>query len=253
MTREMLLLHGAWQGAWVFERIIPHLEALGWRCQAVDLPENGCPGAPPGEASLEAYVAHCAAVGPERMVVLAHSGSGVIASQLAEDHPGRVEAIVYVAGMMLPSGMAFEDLARRLAAEGEDVAGVNPHLVRSADGLFTEVPPAVARRIFLHDCPDDVAAAGAASLTPQRETGRVLRARLTAERFGRVPRVYIEALCDRSVVLAAQRRMQTLTPPDVLRSIATGHAPHISQPQALAGIVDEALASCAARARFAGR
>ena len=241
MTRDMLLLHGAWQGAWVFDGIVPHLEARGWRCHPVDLPENGCPGAPPGSASLGAYVAHCARVAPERMVILAHSGSGVIASQLAEDHPERVAAILYVAGMMLPSGMAFEDLARQLAAEGLDVAGVNPHLVRSADGRFTEVPPEVAERIFLHDCPPDLARAGAARLTPQRETGRILRAQLTPDRFGRVPRIYVEALDDRSVVLAAQRRMQALLPPDRTISIATGHAPHIAQPERLADQVAGAL------------
>ena len=241
MTRDMLLLHGAWQGAWVFDRIIPHLEALGWRCCALDLPENGCDGAPPDVASLESYVAHCAKAGPERMVVLAHSGSGVIASQLAEDFPERVEAIIYVAGMMLPSGMAFEDLAKQLAAEGEDVAGVNPYLIRSEDGQFTSVPPDVAQRIFLQDCEDDVAQAGAMRLTPQREAGRILRANLTPDGFGAVPKIYIEALQDRSVVPAAQRRMQALTKADIARSINTGHAPHIAKPAELASLVHEAL------------
>jgi len=241
MTRDLLLLHGAWQGAWVFDGLIPHLQARGWRGQTVDLPENGCPGAPPGPASLEAYVTHCARVAPERMVILAHSGSGVIASQLAETHPERVAAIVYVAGMMLPSGVSFADLAQQMTAEGFDVAGVNPHLVRSADGAFTEVPAEVAARIFLHDCPPDVARAGAARLTRQRETGRILRGELTPDRFGRIPRIYVEALHDRSVVLAAQRRMQALTPPDRTISLASGHAPHISQPEILAEAVARAL------------
>ena len=242
MTADMLLLHGAWQGAWVFDGIIPLLEARGWRCHAVDLPENGCPGAPPGPASLDAYVAHCARVAPERMVILAHSGSGVIASQLAENRPERVAAIVYVAGMMLPSGMAFEDVARQMSAEGEDVAGVNPFLVRSDDGLFTEVPKEVAHRIFLHDCPHDVGLAASSRLTRQRETGRILRARLTADRFGRVRKIYVEALHDRSIVPAAQRRMQSLVPHDIAISIASGHAPHVSQPERLAEIVTDALA-----------
>lgn len=241
MTRDLLLLHGAWQGAWTFNWIIPHLEARGWRCRALDLPENGCPGAPRGPACLETYLAHCQDQAADRTVVLAHSGSGVLASQFAEDHPDRVEAVIYLAGMLLPSGMAFEDLAKQMAREGEDVAGVNPFLRRSQDGLFTEVPSDAAERLFLHDCPPDVAAAGARRLTPQRETGRILRAKLTPARFGRVPKMYVEALYDRSVVLAAQRRMQALTPPDLVCAIETGHAPHIARPKALAALVHEGL------------
>ena len=241
MSRDLLLLHGAWQGAWVFDAIIPYFEARGWRCHAVDLPENGCEGAPPGEASLTSYVDHVAAVAPPRTVILAHSGSGVIASQYAEDFPERVAAIVYVAGMMLPSGMAYEDLARQLASEGEVVGGINPHLTRSPDGLFTQVPPEAAREIFLHDCSPEVAAAGALRLTPQRETGRILRARLTPERFGETAKIYVEATADRSIVPVAQKRMQALVAHDMALSIDSGHAPHISQPQALARLVDEAL------------
>ncbi len=241
MTRDLLLLHGAWQGAWVFDAVIPQFEALGWTCHAVDLPENGCEGAPPGEASLTTYVDHVARVAPRRVVVLAHSGSGVIASQFAEDFPERVAAIVYVAAMMLPSGMAYEDLARQLASEGEAVAGINPYLKRSADGLFTEVPPEAAQEIFLQDCAPDVAAAGARRLTPQREAGRILRAHLTPDRFGRVAKIYVEATADRSIAPVAQKRMQALVAHDRALSIDSGHAPHISQPHALARLIDEAL------------
>jgi pimeloyl-ACP methyl ester carboxylesterase len=39
-----------------------------------------------------------------------HSGGGLTASQVAELVPERVAALVYLVGMMLPSGMTFADL-----------------------------------------------------------------------------------------------------------------------------------------------
>ncbi len=245
MTKHALLIHGAWQGAWVWDTFTPCFEALGWRCKAVDLPENGQPGSEPGPASLTSYVDHCASVMEGASTIIAHSGAGVVASRLAETLPERVEAVVYVAGMMLPSGMAFEDLLADWS--GEPISkGIGPHLVWSPDGAFSAVPPEAALEIFLQDCPADAARAAAARLTPQRESGRRLRAHLTPERFGRVRRIYVEALRDRSVVLAVQRRMQALSPGAEVLSIDTGHAPQLAAPNRLASMLDGALSKTSA-------
>jgi pimeloyl-ACP methyl ester carboxylesterase len=243
VARAALLIHGAWQGAWSWDAFIPPFAALGWGCHAVDLPENGQPGAGPGRASLETYVAHCASHLDGPTILIAHSGAGVIASQLAEDHPDKVAGVVYLAGMMLPSGMAFEDLLRDLPPEENISKGIDPHLVWSEDGQFSTVPVQAALDIFLHDCPPAAARRAAESLRPQRETGRQLRARLTAERHGRVPRLYVEALHDRSVVLDVQRRMQRLSPGAASLTMETGHVPQLARPETLAHRLDEALAA----------
>ena len=49
----------------------------------------------------------------------------------------------------------------------------------------------------------------------------------------------MEATDDRSVVLLAQRRMWELVPEALVRTLTTGHAPQLSNPEALA----EALVS----------
>ncbi len=71
-------------------------------------------------------------------------------------------------------------------------------------------------------------------LTPQPERGRNIRAGLTPERFGTVPRLYVEAEADRSIVLACQRRMQALVPGAEVVTLLTGHAPHLAAPDLLA-------------------
>jgi pimeloyl-ACP methyl ester carboxylesterase len=243
----MLLIHGAWQGSWAWDAWLPEMTARGWTCKAVDLPGNGAhPERDVGvEITLQTYVDALTAVlntfdGP--VVVVAHSGAGVPASQLAEVLPERVACVVYVAGMMLPAGMGYAELVESCAADVPDAAGIAPYLQWSGDNTVTVVPAAAALEIFLHDCPHEAAERAAAKLTPQRESGRALSTTLSAERFGRVPRIYIEALRDRSVLLPLQRRMQALVPGATVRSIDCGHVPQLARPAELAILVCDALA-----------
>ena len=113
-----LLIHGAWQGAWAFDAWRPLLHARGWRTVAIDLPGNGAGPCAEAPASLAAYVA-CAARAAEAaggggpLVVVGHSGGGITATQLAEAMPERIAAVVHLAGIMLPSGVTFAELASR--------------------------------------------------------------------------------------------------------------------------------------------
>jgi len=237
--RDILLIHGAWQGAWAFDALVPFLTQRGWSCHAVDLPGNGASGAAAGPANLESYVAHCISVMPRRAVVLGHSGGGVVASALAEAVPDRVSALVYLAGMMLPSGMEFAELVAGTDAPGK--AGIVPYLQWSTDRQFSTVPQQAALDIFLHDCPPEAARAAASKLRPQATSGFALRAQLTPGRFGTVKRVYVEALQDRSVVLGVQRRMQALVPGAQVLSMDTGHVPQLAAPEKLAALLSSVL------------
>jgi pimeloyl-ACP methyl ester carboxylesterase len=136
--------------------------------------------------------------------------------------------------MMLPDGMAFADLVAELRADHPDVIGIGPHLVWSDDGLTSRVPAPAALAYFFNDCADGDARAAAARLTPQPERGRDIRVGLTSERFGRVPRLYVEAEADRSIILPCQRRMQVLVPGADVVTLPTGHAPHLAAPGLLA-------------------
>lgn len=243
----MLLIHGAWQGSWAWDAWLPELAARGWRYKAVDLPGNGAnPSRDAGlVVSLQTYVdalseALAAFEGP--VVVVAHSGAGVPASQLAEALPERIACLVYVAGMMLPSGMGYAELVDASATEVPNAAGIAPYLQWHDEGASTIVPPAAALEIFLHDCPPEAARQAASKLTPQQESGRALVTTLSAERFGSVPRIYVEALRDRSVLLPLQRKMQALVPGALVRSIDCGHVPQLARPAELAALVCDALA-----------
>ena len=61
--------------------------------------------------------------------------------------------------------------------------------------------------------------------------------RITAGQFGTVPRIYIEALRDRSVLPVVQRRMQALVPGATIRSIEAGHAPMLADSESLSALL----------------
>lgn len=248
-VQDILLIHGAWQGSWAFAAWRPWLENAGWRVHCVDLPGNGHrPVTARQPATLAGYTAHVGDVLADigrPAVVLGHSGGGIVASQVAEALPDQVAALVYLVGMMLPSGLSYADLIAQ--ARADDPAwvytGIGPHLRWSEDGSSSQVSGEGALQIFLHDCPVDAAQAAAERLTPQPEAGRAMANSLTPERFGRVPRLYVACRNDRSVPWQLQRRMQQLQAPQARIELDCGHVPQLACPGALTAALLPALAA----------
>jgi len=233
-----ILIHGAWQGSWAWDLLKPYLDAAGIRALAVDLPGNGRDGRAPEQIRLQDYLDYLDLLitsQPGPVALAGHSGGGIFASLAAERHAERVERLVYVAGMMLPNGMGYADLlGETLGAEALATTGIVPHLRWSPDRAVSWVEPDAARTVFFSDCPAPLAEQLAVRLTGQPEAGRAVRPHLTPQRFGRIPRLYIEALNDRSIPLAMQRRMQELSPGAQRISLPTGHVPQASRPDLLA-------------------
>jgi pimeloyl-ACP methyl ester carboxylesterase len=70
-------------------------------------------------------------------------------------------------------------------------------------------------------------------LTAFPEAVRAAAPTLTAQRFGLVPRVYLECSADRSIPLAAQSEMQRRVPGARRVTLPCGHAPMLAAPEAL--------------------
>jgi pimeloyl-ACP methyl ester carboxylesterase len=236
----VVLIHGAWAGSWVWDRLLPFLETAELACHAIDLPGNGADALNPAFVNFENYLDHVYSVAgklPGPVSLVAHSGGGNVASAFAERWPDLVSRIVYVAGIMLPNGMSFVDIVDKAIVNYPDAVGVNPWTVYSPDGQVTHVPPAAAVAHFFNDCSADDAEAAAHRLTPQGEGGRAIVMKTTAERFRHIPRLYVEALNDKSVILPVQRLMQSLSPGAQIVSLPTGHVPQFSAPDHLAAAI----------------
>ena len=230
-----LLVHGAWHGAWCWHKLTPLLEAAGARVLAPDLPSMGSDITPPGVITLDywaKFIADLTAAQPEAVVLVAHSRGGIVASQAAELVPERIRRIVYVAAYLLPARATLAAEARR------DVDSLIPsNMIPASSGLTCTVRAEAIRAAFYGECSDADAEFAMARLSPEPLKPLVTPLDLTPERFGRVPRTYVETTLDRVITPVAQRRMQEALPCDSVFRLATDHSPFLSQPGSLARIL----------------
>lgn len=219
-----VLVHGSWHGAWVWDRVAPFLAAAGHRVEAPDLPGRGGDPRPPAAISLDDHVDRVVDAlslldGPA--VVVGHSFGGFVISHVAERAPDRVGLLVYLAAFLLRNGETVLEVVR-------SVPPAAPYLdVREDAGLIL-VRPDAARHVFYDDCSTEDADRATARLVPEALAPRRTPARITDERFGRVPRVYLETVEDRALPIAAQRRMQAALPCREVVSLPSGHSPFLS-------------------------
>jgi pimeloyl-ACP methyl ester carboxylesterase len=255
-----LLLHGSFHAAWNWHRVLPLLEAAGHRGVAIDLPAHGRDRTPARRVTLDACVKRVLDELDEPAVLVAHRRNGIVISEVAERAPDRVQGLVYLAAYLVPSGRAMIDYtlhdpsslvvqnvgqplpSRRVARLLR--SGVVRWLARMLlpERLQTHsLAKRAYREALYHDCPDDITELANVLLEPEPTLPGFTPLRLTPERYGRVPKVYIECLQDRAVTLDLQRRMQRDTPCDRVISLDSGHSPFFSQPAALVAALLEAF------------
>ncbi len=243
MDTPIVLIHGAWQGAWTFDALRTRLDTADISSIAIDLAGNGFDDTAPDKVDLELYISQVGDAIDElggRAAILGHSGGGIVATAAAERLPAKTAAVIYLAGMCLPTGIDFGELQTRVAGVG-NVFGVSGDIVVSDDGLTSTVSPQAALTYFLDDIPEPIASQAAARLTPQPEGGRLISSPTTPENFGQLPKLYIEALQDSSMIIEAQRAMQAFIPEMPVVSMDCGHVPQVADPERLTEILADFL------------
>ncbi len=242
---DYVLIHGAFHGGWCWRRVTPLLEAAGHTAIAPDLPGHRAGESPralndaplPGRASealrpvtledyVEAVVGHlrrCAAPA----VLVGHSMAGVVIAQAAERAPELIRRLVFVTAYLPVDGQSLDDLLR---ADPESLVRV---MRGGADG-FVAIRPDALVPAFYGDATEDDVAFVRKRLVAQAIPPMKTPVRLSAERFGRVPRTYIGCRRDRAITHALQTRMRTATPCERIIDLDCDHAPFFSAPRALA-------------------
>jgi pimeloyl-ACP methyl ester carboxylesterase len=222
-----VLAHGGWHGAWCWDPILPGLRDAGHDVRAVDLPGHGDDRAPLSEMTREAYVRRIAeavqsAAGPA--VLVGHSMSGTLITQVAELHPDRVAALVYVAAFIPRTGEVMTQIVELVGTESLILSSFE---VDEAAGTLT-LKPGRARPLFYELCDPQVAEQAESRLRPENPTVMGGEVTITEERAGSVPRYIVECLHDQAFPLAAQREMQRLFPALEVFSLDADHSPFYS-------------------------
>ena len=226
-----ILVHGACHGGWCWEKVQPILESHGHTVCAPDLPGLGKDHTPPANVTLADNVEKISRLLDkidEPVVLAGHALGGVTIGQTAEARRRKLKALVYVCGLMPPSGTASRDMT---AGEPDMLFRRSREL--SPDGLTYTFARSQLPAMFYQDVSAEDRYRAMERLRPQPISISTTPVTLTEERYGSVPRWYIECTQDNAIRIARQRAMVKAIPCKVL-TIECGHTPFYSAPEELA-------------------
>jgi pimeloyl-ACP methyl ester carboxylesterase len=219
---SFVLIPGAWHGAWCWSRVAASLHGNGHEVVCPDLPQSG---------SLESWAGLVVDIlrAGAPPVLVGHSRGGVVISRAAELAPDAVKRLVYVAAYLLPAGGTVA-----AAARADTASLVAPNMIPARGGTTCSLAARAVRDAFYGCCSAADVADAASKLAPEPLKPLVTPLETTAQRFGRVPRAYVETLRDRAVSIDAQRSMRAALPCDPVLTLDTDHSPFLSRPGELA-------------------
>jgi pimeloyl-ACP methyl ester carboxylesterase len=230
------LIHGGWHGAWCWDRVAPLLEQDGHEVVRLDLPGHGEDRTPAVEVTLEGYtdrVVEALDALSEPAVLVGHSLGGVVISQAAERRPEKIEKLVYLCALLLPSGKsaieASQEDAGSVILKNAEVEADLGRIILSEEGM---------REALYHDCPEEDFERARRLISPQPLAPLGTPVEVTEGNFGSVRRTYVHTTQDRVVSPAAQEKMYAELPCEKVVSMATGHLPFFAAPEELAGHLD---------------
>lgn len=237
----LLLIHGGWSGAWVWEQLTPELDARNIAWRAIDLPGCGARRRFGWTVSLNDYATAVldAANNIDGPVVLTgHSSGGMSISQAAANAPERFEALIYLAAFLPKNGERLMHLTRKnLTPEFGSMPRPNVltgHLTLS---------PERSRTPLYHDCPSHLIEDALPKHGPEPLRPGMTKVRLGPS-FDAVPKHYVYCTNDRAITLDGQKWMADRYALASETSVETGHMPMFANPSGLAdvlnGIVDTA-------------
>jgi pimeloyl-ACP methyl ester carboxylesterase len=278
-----VLVHGAWWGAWSFERLIPPLARRGHTAIARDLPGHGLNArfprayaqrpldkaafgterSPSAHITLDDYadsvirtIEDARSLGNGKVVLVGHSMGGIVITAVAERVPEYIEHLVYLAAFMPASGVPMSEyrtapenegslLAKQVMADPRAIGAlrVDP---RSQDQDYWSN----GWRALCHDLSDDDYRAIVNLMTCDQPAAPCATPVITTrERWGSLRRHYIMSLQDQAIRPAMQQHFIDLADafvPErrtVVHRIDASHAPLLSQPETLADLL-AGIAAC---------
>lgn len=236
---HLVLVHGAWMGAWAWDPVATQLRQQGQKVSVVELPAHGSDQTPVSGATLDAYVdkvGQAVAAEDQPVVLVGHSMAGMVISQYAERAPEKVKLLVYLAAYLPANGQSLQDLAYT-----DPDSHLGPALVVDGENGTGAIPQDKLQDIFCADC-------GTAELAsidshyrdePLAPIGTPVQ--LTQAAWGSVPKSYVFTTGDHAVSYNLQQRMAAEVTLAGSATLETSHSPFLSAPSQVKGALEQLL------------
>ena len=233
--RHLVLVHGAWHGAWCFGALQAELDRRGIASLAIDLPGHGASPLPLtdfyGDAQCVADVlTSLQARGIDDVVLVGHSYGGAVITQAASKSP-TVSHLVYLAAFAPETGQSVMSQLLTFPRHDTTLGGA---LIVGADGNSTSNPD-LAKESFYGSCNDEVITASIARLSPQPMVT------MTQEVIGSprdsISSTYVLCLQDQAVHPEHQKIMSQLC--DNVVTLDTDHSPFVSMVSETADVLEQ--------------
>jgi pimeloyl-ACP methyl ester carboxylesterase len=223
------LVHGAWHGAWCWERLVPELARRGHRSVAVDLP---CDDPTATFADYADRVARALEGTGDDVTVVGHSLGGMTIPLVAARRP--VRALVYLCALVPIPGTS---MVEQLGAEPDTfVSGYEAGLAPPDEHRARRWADfAVARETMYGDCTEAEARWAFERLRPQSTAPYRVPCPLDA--LPPVPSRYVVCAEDRIVDPVRSRRAATERLGVEPVELPGSHSPYLSRPAALADML----------------
>jgi pimeloyl-ACP methyl ester carboxylesterase len=234
-SKTFVLVHGAWQGAYVWQFVKDALEKQGQKVVVVELPAHGNDTTSAANVSIDSYrdkVISAINAANTKVILVGHSLGGMVVSATAESIPDKIEKLIYVAAFVPKSGQRLIDLASQDAQ-----SQLGPSLIPSASQPTLDIIPANRIAIF---CQDGSAAVKQLLTDKFRVEPAIpfgMPVTLTAAAFGKVDKYYIHTTADQAIGINLQKQMALATGITKVYSLNSGHSPFLSVPDSLTNIL----------------
>ncbi len=227
-SKTFVLVHGAWQAAYVWDSVKAQLEKNGQKVVVVELPAHGNDTTSPAVVNMTVYrdkVISAMSKITGKVILVGHSMGGVVVTEVAEKIPAQIEKLVYIGAFVPANGQSLLYLSSL-----DKQSHLGPSIVPSDNGLTLDI---------LHDSIVPVFCADASLSTQQLVLNQFRKepaipfgdtVRTTDANWGKVDKYYIHTTQDNAIGTDLQNQMVSAAHITKVYSLSTSHCPFLSKP-----------------------
>ncbi|CAN8246720.1 unnamed protein product [Cochlearia groenlandica] len=249
-VKKFVMVHGEGFGAWCWFKTIASLEESGLSPIAIDLTASGFNMTDTNSVpTLEVYSRPLIELlqnlpEEEKVILVGHSTGGACVSYALERFPEKISKAIFICATMVSDGQRPFDVFADELGSAERFMKESQFLIygdgkdKPATGFMFEKQQ--MKGLYFNQSPNKDIALSMISMRPVPLGPMMEKLTLTAERYGRGRRFYVQTLDDMALSPDVQEKLvRENSPEGVFKIKGSDHCPFFSKPQSLHKILLE--------------